>query len=129
MSKRRPQCLSLEEAPPEEDTIADRTSVLSIDSMERSPSRPVLTLLTGLDAGAVLRLGKGENVIGRVKGVDVVVPDDSVSRRHCSIWVGDGHTAIIRDLGSTNGTLVDNRMLRRDTAELRDGASILVEEE
>ncbi len=124
MSKRRPQCLSLEEAPPEEDTIADRTSVLSIDSTERSPSRPVLTLLTGLDAGAVLRLRRGENVIGRVKGAHVVVPDDSVSRRHCSIWVGDGHNAIMRDLGSTNGTLVDNRMLRRDTAELRDGASI-----
>ncbi len=46
--------------------------------------------------------------IGRAEGCDLRVPLLSVSRRHCQIAVEDGK-AVIRDLGSSNGTYVNNK--------------------
>ena len=46
---------------------------------------------------AITRLGRGTDV-------DIRVDDPGVSRRHCEIVLGS--PAILRDLGSTNGTLV-----------------------
>ena len=53
----------------------------------------------------------GELVIGREAPADVVVPDNSVSSRHCVIrWDPDEVTII--DAGSTNGTLVNLKTMR-----------------
>jgi hypothetical protein len=52
------------------------------------------------------RLKDGTNVIGRGQEADFRVPDTGVSRRHVEVF-WDGKTAILRDLGSTNGTLVN----------------------
>lgn len=122
---KHPEVHSFDEVfPTEEETLADRTSVLSIEALEHSPCRPVLTLLTGLDAGSVIRLSPGSNTLGRVQGCDVQIADDSVSRRHCAIEIGRDRQAVIRDLGSTNGTLVGDQMLRNAAAPLSEGASI-----
>lgn len=52
-------------------------------------------------------------VIGRQAECDIVVHDTSVSRRHCVIVPEDGGFAVV-DLGSANGTLVnDVRVTRR----------------
>jgi S-DNA-T family DNA segregation ATPase FtsK/SpoIIIE len=51
-------------------------------------------------------------VLGRSeKQADIVIPDDSVSKRHCLFEVGAGGVAVT-DCGSTNGTKVDGRPLR-----------------
>lgn len=48
--------------------------------------------------------------IGRVEGNDIVLPHESVSRRHARIdW--DGRTATVTDLGSSNGTRVGETRL------------------
>jgi len=45
-------------------------------------------------------------VVGRVEGVDLVLDDKGISRRHCEFeQKGDGW--LVRDLGSSNGTLVN----------------------
>jgi hypothetical protein len=68
-------------------------------------------------AGRVFRLpvesaGAGEIVIGRDAPADVVVPDETVSIRHCAIsWVGE--TVRVSDLGSTNGTLINLKPVRQ----------------
>lgn len=62
---------------------------------------------------AVTRLGRGTDMTIRVD-------DPGVSRAHAEIVLGSDVT--IRDLGSTNGTLVDGRMVT--TQVLRDGARI-----
>lgn len=54
---------------------------------------------------------KGSVVFGREPPADIVVPEETVSIRHCALsW--DGAELIIADLGSTNGTLVNLRPLR-----------------
>ncbi len=45
-------------------------------------------------------------VVGRSADADVVVEDDTVSRRHALLWTESG-SAHVRDLRSTNGTRVD----------------------
>ncbi len=50
-----------------------------------------------------LRLGRGrEN--------DVVLDDAAVSRRHATVWIGQGR-CYVRDEGSTNGTFVNERRI------------------
>ena len=62
----------------------------------------------------------GPLVIGR-RGGDLVLEDSMISGRHLEIRLRDGGWHL-RDLGSTNGTMVDGRLVR-DTA-LRPGAEI-----
>jgi len=46
--------------------------------------------------------------IGRDKGCDVLIGDESVSRVHAEIWL-EGGTVMIADRGSSNGTSLVRR--------------------
>jgi len=52
-------------------------------------------------------------VIGRSDSADVKlrIPADSVSRRHCEFFLDEAGTVCLRDLGSTNGTLLNGKPL------------------
>lgn len=64
---------------------------------------------------------RGELLIGRDQACDVTVALDTVSRRHCLVSVCDG-VAGVRDLGSTNGTFVNDVPVGGDrTAPLAGG--------
>lgn len=54
---------------------------------------------------------------------DVVLDEDTVSRQHCEI-ARDGRGYLLRDLGSTNGTLLDGAEIRE--AYLRPGSLVTV---
>ncbi len=57
-------------------------------------------------SGRTYQLREGANVIGRGQEAQFRLPDTGVSRRHIEVrW--DGHVAMLSDLGSTNGTLVN----------------------
>jgi DNA-binding winged helix-turn-helix (wHTH) protein len=73
--------------------------------------------------GGDLALFAGENVIGR-EGADVVVDSPTVSRRHARIVIGAGD-ATIDDLGSKNGTYVNDARVDRASA-LRDGDAVRI---
>ena len=62
-------------------------------------------------------------VIGRGSDADIVIGDAGSSRRHAEIlW--DGEHAMLRDLGSTNGTKVDGK--RTPEAALRSDSVITI---
>jgi hypothetical protein len=73
-------------------------------------------------AGQQIRLTQDVSVIGRGTEADVQVTDPGVSRRHAMLRLRP--TPSIVDLGSTNGTLVDDH--RSEQADLYDGAVITV---
>jgi pSer/pThr/pTyr-binding forkhead associated (FHA) protein len=76
-------------------------------------------------AGATpIELTKGERLtMGRTTDCDLPIPSQRVSRLHAEItWEGD--VAILRDLGSENGTQVDGRAVREH--RLADGEEISV---
>lgn len=58
--------------------------------------------------GARHPLLKGRTVIGRGSDADITIPDPGTSRKHVEVlW--DGERAMVRDLGSTNGTQLNGQ--------------------
>jgi pSer/pThr/pTyr-binding forkhead associated (FHA) protein len=81
----------------------------------------------------VLAEGKGpssvdlvppETVIGRDASCHVTIPDASVSHRHARVYHSDGEW-YVEDLGSTNGTFVNDRPLTRPVV-LRPGDTVSI---
>lgn len=68
-------------------------------------------------------LSKTETVVGRDQGCDIVLRDPEVSARHCGIVVFES-VAILKDLGSTNGTVLNGYLIKEDL--LKDGDKIQV---
>ena len=48
--------------------------------------------------------------IGRSPGNDIIVDNPTISRRHAEILLRDG-SAVVRDLKSANGTMVNGRRI------------------
>jgi DNA-binding NtrC family response regulator len=80
-----------------------------------------VTVLQGPNAGRS-RDSRGDRcALGHHRLNDVVLPDPTVSRFHCEIVIEDGR-ARVRDLGSRNGTLLDDVAVQ--DAFLRDGSRL-----
>lgn len=56
-------------------------------------------------------LSKDKTVVGRQEGCQLRVPIAGVSRKHCEIEV-EGGSIVVRDLGSSNGTFVNQERVR-----------------
>jgi hypothetical protein len=96
-----------------------------------SPVAPVRS--KRVPAVLVLVEGKGpqstdlvppETLIGRDAGCHVSIPESSVSSRHARIYHSDGEW-YVEDLGSTNGTFVNDRPLTRPVV-LRPGDTVSI---
>jgi hypothetical protein len=78
-----------------------------------------------LSDGRAIRLAADSLTIGRLPECDVVVDDAGASRRHAQLR-REGSGYAITDLGSTNGTLVNGRMVQEQALE--DGDTITIGE-
>ena len=67
-------------------------------------------------------LRKGETILGREGDGVVPLPSPSVSRQHAAVII-EGTSARVKDLGSKNGTFVDELRVEGPMA-LRDGAQV-----
>ncbi len=86
-----------------------------------------LTIQSGPDSGKRMQASGKRFTIGREATCDLVIDDAKVSRIHASIEVKDDGTAVLTDLGSANGTLVDGkRLAARDSITLRGGERVKV---
>jgi diguanylate cyclase (GGDEF)-like protein len=82
-----------------------------------------LVVIYGTDLGRKFNLDQPALTIGRSSKSDVQVDQESVSRSHAKI-LNTGKTIILRDLGSTNGTYVNDELI--DEYVLRDGDFIKI---
>ncbi len=68
-------------------------------------------------------LRKSRVVIGRTVSCDLRVPLSSVSRQHCEIRI-DNDELVLRDLGSSNGTFVNQARVQEATLQAGDEITI-----
>ena len=57
--------------------------------------------------------------IGRVDGNDMIMPDYAISKQHALIEI-KRNNYLLRDGGSTNGTMINGRRVDKKPAQLRD---------
>ena len=77
----------------------------------RSKGEACLVVIHGEELGRRHSLERPITAIGRARGSDVVVDQESVSRNHACIE-RSGDALLLRDLGSTNGTYVNDQPMR-----------------
>ena len=80
-----------------------------------SRKKYAVLILNGKEAGKVVQISKGVVTIGR-SGCDILLDDPEISRRHARIEI-QSDQAILEDLGSTNGTFLGDKRIRRTTIE------------
>lgn len=85
---------------------------------EAADVRPKLKGMAGAVAGVEFELDKPKILVGRIPPADLLLEDDSVSRRHAKIVRSGGRFWVI-ELGSANGTFVNGD--RVSEAELSPG--------
>jgi len=73
-----------------------------------------LAVVGGPATGVSAPLPQGHTVVGRSDSADVVVPDRLLSRSHLRVSLDDGEVTVA-DLGSSNGTVLRGKALRRPT--------------
>jgi pSer/pThr/pTyr-binding forkhead associated (FHA) protein len=84
----------------------------ALEQRARAQARPeVRTVLAATRRGLEFLRLEPRIVIGRARECDLVLDDRCVSRRHAALIVRQGELWI-EDLGSTNGTTVDDELVR-----------------
>ena len=79
--------------------------------------------LVALDEGPDIPLARGPILVGRHPHCDVRLPSIRVSRRHCCLIAVDDEVAV-RDLGSSNGTRINDRRVEAGRLQPGDTLSI-----
>jgi pSer/pThr/pTyr-binding forkhead associated (FHA) protein len=78
-----------------------------------------LKILSSKDRGSIFLLKKKENKCGRAETNDLVLNDSSVSSEHC-IFIRNDTSYTVHDVGSTNGTLVNNEAITAKLLKNKD---------
>lgn len=87
-----------------------------------------LAVIQGAATGQIYQISKTRTTIGR-SGSDINLDDPEASRQHAAVEIL-GETAILRDLGSTNGTFIDvdrvDQQALTNQMEFRIGSHVLM---
>lgn len=87
-----------------------------------------LVVIDGPLKGQVFPILKPRVLLGRAEA-DIVLEDSEISRKHCAIEV-HGTSAMVADLGSTNGTFVDDERIEtsqlQHMSEFRLGSTVVM---
>ena len=113
----------------DDDTAAVGDRVTIPDSIEVhnrvavSSDRACLVVIYGPELGKRAALGHGTFEIGRSSKSDLPIDQESISRHHARITF-DGQRHTIEDLGSTNGTFLNDQLVKR--SPLKDGDQVKI---
>jgi diguanylate cyclase (GGDEF)-like protein len=105
--------------------LKNKTVVTVISRIAEKPvaKEACLVVIYGMELGKKFNLDKPSLIIGRSSKCDVQIDQESVSRNHCKL-INTGKSVLVRDLGSTNGTYVNDDPA--DEHVLRDGDLIKI---
>lgn len=95
-------------------------TVISKISEHRTSKAAAMVVIHGDDLGRKYDLHDEKVIIGRSARCPIQVDQDAVSRQHARLTVGDQGRVVIEDLGSTNGTWVNDEQVEGEL-KLRNG--------
>jgi diguanylate cyclase (GGDEF)-like protein len=106
----------------------ERKKKTVVTVISKITERPVaheacLVVIYGMDLGKKYNLDKSSVIVGRSSKCDISIDQESISRNHAKL-INNGKTIALRDLGSTNGTYVNDKLV--DETTLRDGDLIKI---
>ena len=103
----------------------DKTVVTVISKISEKPvcKEAALVVIYGLDLGKKFNLDRESIVMGRSSKADIQIDQEAISRNHCKVSM-TGANIVIKDLGSTNGTYVNDEQVEEYV--LRDGDFVKV---
>jgi predicted Zn finger-like uncharacterized protein len=114
-------------AAPQAGTVTGRGIEKSIVELPKD-KRFSLAVIQGPATGHIHPVLKARTVIGR-SGADINIEDPEASRQHASLEILGDH-AILRDMGSTNGTYVEadriEQQVLNNQMEFRIGSHVLM---
>jgi diguanylate cyclase (GGDEF)-like protein len=116
--------VAIAEKPASTPPAADRATALDLEAFStvaKSNDRACIVVIYGPELGKRAALGHGVFEIGRSAKSDLPIDQESISRQHARITY-DGQRHWIEDLGSTNGTFVNDHTHKK--CALRDGDQI-----
>lgn len=116
--------MSLDSTPPAEDSTVGRLSAAdqaAVDAL--GPDHALLIVHHGPNQGARFLLDVDLTTAGRSVTSDIFLDDVTVSRQHVE-FIRDGHTFIVRDAGSLNGTYVNRESVSE--ARLTNGDEVQI---
>ncbi len=104
---------------------SQKTVVTVISKISEKPvsKQACLVVIYGVDLGKKYELYEAQMIIGRSSKADIQIDQESVSRSHARITHGEGRFRI-SDLGSTNGTFVNDTAVSEKV--LKDGDLIKI---
>ena len=78
-----------------------------------------LRVLRGVRSGEVFLVPEGGSIsFGRTTACQVMLQDPMLSRKHCEVEVSSGRV-LLRDMGSSNGTILNNKRLDHRSPDTR----------
>lgn len=107
---------SLQDAPGDDDNV-------SVTFQQGGAQRAILVVRSGPNEGARFSLTSSDSFIGRHPDSTICLDDVTVSRRHAHVERA-GDAVVLRDLGSLNGTYVNQE--RIEEAVLSHGDEVQI---
>ena len=74
-----------------------------------------LLIRSGEQTGRIVEVTGERFVIGRDEDCDLKLPDEKISRKHASLVRHPDGRVVVQDLGSTNGTFIDEQRITQPT--------------
>ncbi|QDU18290.1 FHA domain-containing protein [Urbifossiella limnaea] len=93
--------------------------------MAELPMKVSLVVASGVHQGKAIPIVGAQFVIGRDPACQLRPASQAVSKQHCAVLVRDGKV-FVRDMGSTNGTQLNDATLKGEEREVRPNDNLRV---
>lgn len=108
----------------EDKTAVHRIQDLLSETKTTSAYLIIISAKTPATVGKMVKIEKGELIMGRSPDTQLQCEDDGISRKHCKLSVAPNGNYQLVDLGSTNGTFLNG--IKVNVATLQDGDKIQI---
>ena len=93
--------------------------------MAEMPMKVSLVVASGVHQGKAIPIVTPQFLIGRDPACQLRPASQAVSKQHCAVLIRDGKV-YVRDMGSTNGTVVNDATLKEEEREVRPNDTLKV---